>query len=122
MDLSSNTSSPTLFTAKSPEVVAFVAALQAKLDAHRKETLPNYPHKLQIIPALGPTFIKIIREETDAAGAVFHRSAFCFIKRLGGDVLKAASWNAPAKGARGNITDAHGGLGRVTPYGVESNR
>lgn len=117
-----NNTAPVLFTANSPEVVAFVTALQAKLDAHRKEALPNYPHKLQILASQGPSFIKIIREETDSAGAVFHRSAFCFIKRLGGDVLKTASWNAPAKGARGNIADASGGLARVTPYGVESNR
>lgn len=31
------------------------------------------------------------------------RGAFCFIEKATGDVLKAASWEAPAKHARGNI-------------------
>jgi hypothetical protein len=38
-----------------------------------------------------------------------------------GDVLKPASWKAPAKGARGNIFDEHNGLNRMTEYGPEYN-
>lgn len=45
------------------------------------------------------------------------RSVVCFVDKDTGDILKAACWNAPAKGARGNIydpktfsdIDAHGG-------------
>jgi hypothetical protein len=46
-------------------------------------------------------------------------SAFCFVDKATGDVLKSASWAAPAKHARGNIYDEHNGLSRITPYGVE---
>ena len=49
-------------------------------------------------------------------------SAFCFVDKKTGDVLKAASWKAPAKGARGNIYNDDFGLGRITPYGAEYNR
>jgi hypothetical protein len=31
------------------------------------------------------------------------KSAFCFIQKDNGDVLKTASWSTPAKHARGNI-------------------
>ena len=33
------------------------------------------------------------------------RSAFAFVDKKTGDVLKPASWSAPAKHARGNIFD-----------------
>jgi hypothetical protein len=31
------------------------------------------------------------------------RSAYCFVEIATGDIFMAAGWNAPAKGARGNI-------------------
>lgn len=49
-------------------------------------------------------------------------SAHAFVDKTNGDVLKPASWKAPAKGARGNIFDADGGLGRMGPYGPAYNR
>jgi hypothetical protein len=45
------------------------------------------------------------------------RSAFAFICKRTGDVLKPASWSAPAKHARGNIFDEHNGIGSIGPYG-----
>lgn len=39
-----------------------------------------------------------------------YRNAFSFIDKATGNILKAASWNAPAKHARGNIFDDHNGL------------
>lgn len=49
-------------------------------------------------------------------------SVHVFIDLNNGDVLKAASWRAPATGARGNLFDNMGGLGRMTPCGAEYNR
>lgn len=46
-------------------------------------------------------------------------SAFCFVDIATGDVLKAASWLAPAKHARGNIFDEHNGLSKIGPYGPQ---
>ena len=44
------------------------------------------------------------------------RSAYCFIDRETGDVLKTATWKAPAKnGPRGNLYD---GVGNTNCYGV----
>lgn len=61
----------------------------------------------------GARFIKINR-----SGGGIH----CFVDRTNGDVLKAASSKAPAKGARGNLFDAHNGLGRMKWTGPEYNK
>lgn len=46
------------------------------------------------------------------------RSVHSFVDRVTGDVLKAASWVAPAKGARYNVvTGMDGLLASVDPYG-----
>jgi hypothetical protein len=44
-------------------------------------------------------------------------SAHAFIDRRNGDVLKPATWKAPAKGMRGNIFDESNGLSRMTEHG-----
>lgn len=55
----------------------------------------------------GPKYVK-----------VFNRgSVHCFVDKTNGNVLKAASWKAPAKHARGNIYDASNGLAAMGPYG-----
>jgi hypothetical protein len=60
---------------------------------------------------IGKRYAKIVRTG----------SVHCFVDMSNGDVLKAASWNTPAKGARGNINDEHKGLGRMNEYGTEYN-
>lgn len=44
-------------------------------------------------------------------------SAWCFVDKTTGDVLKPASVKAPAKHARGNVFDASNGLGKCGEYG-----
>jgi hypothetical protein len=46
------------------------------------------------------------------------RSIHVFIDKKTGDILKAASYKAPAKHARGNIFDASWGLQEMTPHGA----
>lgn len=47
------------------------------------------------------------------------RSVHSFVNRATGDILKAASWNAPAKHPRGNILNADFGRSALTDYGVK---
>lgn len=47
----------------------------------------------------GKRYAKIVRNDHDGHG----RSVHCFVDLTNGDILKSASWRAPAKGARGNI-------------------
>jgi len=72
-------------------------------------TFPNNPKKWLEVD-MGHRYIRIIVKDTGTA-------AFAFIDRSNGDVLKPASWKAPAKHARGNIFDAANGLGSMGPYG-----
>lgn len=55
---------------------------------------------------LGVRYIKIVK--VDAPGA--SRSVHSFIERSSGDILKAASWRAPAKHARGNVFEEDFGM------------
>ena len=71
--------------------------------------LPGYQNPLQVTE--GPRYLRVVREESSS------RSVYCFIDKTNGDVLKAAGWKAPAKGARSNINDADFGLSGVTQYG-----
>ena len=56
---------------------------------------------------VGSRYVKIIRDH----------SVHCFVDVATGDVLKPATFKAPAKHARGNIFDEHNGLGSMGPYG-----
>lgn len=72
-----------------------------------------------LAPALemsdGRRYIRVDRVEQDGRGS---RSIHVFIDKKTGDILKAATYKAPAKHARGNIFDASWGLSEVTPYGA----
>lgn len=63
----------------------------------------------------GSRYAKLVRKDyPDAVGGSVH----CFVDLSNGDVLKAASWKAPAKHARSNLNDADGGRSGVNEYGA----
>lgn len=57
----------------------------------------------------GSRYVKVVR----------NGSAHCFVDISNGDVLKSASWNAPAKKARGNIFNSDNGLSGMDHYGAK---
>ena len=67
----------------------------------------------------GKRYIRVIRKRSADSQ---YGSAHLFVDKTNGDVLKTASYSSPAKGARGNIFDAHNGLARISAYGAEYNR
>jgi hypothetical protein len=71
------------------------------------------PYAIHSKPVLsfrvGSRYVKVIR--TDTGG----KCVFCFIDRESGEVFKAASFHAPAKGARGTIYEV--GKEGVSEYG-----
>lgn len=93
---------------------AFLVGAQAIIDA---DFAKNYPN------SKAPSLIfgggsKYLRVERVGPG---ERSVHCFLNMENGDVLKAAGWKAPAKGARGNIYNEDRGLGRMGVYGPAYN-
>ena len=68
---------------------------------------PSNPKELFTVTQ-GKRYIRVMRDG----------SAHCFVDKENGDILKAATWRAPAKHARGNIFDADKGLKFIEPYGT----
>lgn len=64
----------------------------------------------------GTKYVRIVRTETFGSG----RSVHTFIDRTNGNVLKAASWKAPAKHSRGNVFSEKNGMEYVDHYGAAS--
>lgn len=95
------------FDAKLESFIAGVNDIRAK---HYAKHFPNIECKI-ITARKGKRYVKLIDGSR----------VFCFVDMTNGDVLKAATWSAPAKGARGNIFDENNGLARITAYGTEYN-
>lgn len=75
-----------------------------------KDRLPSYDIRVD----KGGRYNKLVRiDKRSEFGSVF-----CFVDKTNGDVLKAASFKAPAKGARGNIFDEANGVKRARWTGV----
>tara|TARA_R100001015_G_C4530383_1_gene96968 strand:- start:18 stop:374 length:357 start_codon:yes stop_codon:yes gene_type:complete len=59
----------------------------------------------------GRKYIKVIMTvQPSNPNHNMQRSSWAFIDKTNGDVLKCASWKAPAKHARGNLMDEFDGL------------
>lgn len=102
-------------------LLRFIEGAQAKVDAHWKETFGNLDQdfqdqqheKLNVNPN-SKRYVGIFA--TRPCDTRFGR-IYAFIDTTNGDVLKPATFRAPAKHARGNIFDASNGLASVNHYG-----
>lgn len=78
-----------------PAAERYVAGLQAFEDAKDSCFRKYYTYRV------GARWTKIISEQHDSiTGRVYGASVHAFIENATGNVYKAASWNAPAKGVR----------------------
>ena len=92
----------------------FVKRGQDIVYAHYKKNLTNLtPNILEV--GGGKKYIKIIAKDGDGGDS---KSVWAFINKENGDILKPATWKAPAKHARGNIYDDNP-MEKVGPYGPE---
>lgn len=72
-----------------------VMEFAATLEAYLKEKSPGYYDGVEV--QTGKKNAKIV---VNRGGSGY---AYCYIDLTNGDILKAASWKAPAKGKRGSI-------------------
>ena len=91
----------------SKEFNSFFSGLEKKVNEYISKSYPNCPPRVFSFKN-NRLLIKIICDG----------SAYAFIDKSNGDVLKPASWNAPAKHARGNIFADDNGLNCCGPYGI----
>jgi hypothetical protein len=93
-------------TLETPEFVTWLKGINNKNLQHMSQNFPSLA-----VPAIhandGRRYIKVIRSD----------SVHAFIDKTNGDVLKPATWRAPAKHARGNIFHEDNGQGCMGPYG-----
>lgn len=86
------------------KTITYIAALSKFIELLTARNHEYYSkHYPNVIPptytvSTGQKNDKIVTNEESGG-----RSVYCFIDRNNGDILKAASWKAPAKHARGNI-------------------
>lgn len=108
-------------------ITQFVEKLQTYLDEYYAN---NYPilTSPKIIVELGQSYAKIVRQDHTQSQRPASRSVHCFvalkdistkaITAKTGDILKAASWKAPAKHPRGSVFNTNP-LRGVGVYGAE---
>jgi hypothetical protein len=95
----------------------YLEGVRAKVaENHKQYTNLTAP---EVLFKAGSRYVKVYKEEKRNDGSYISKSVHSFIDRTNGDVLKAETWKAPAKHARGNIYDADFGLTRVSAYGPE---
>ena len=90
----------------------FVIGCQTIHTTHMERNFPRTTPDT-ISATRGKRYARIVRKNGGSPNGSVH----CFVDMTNGDVLKAASWKAPAKHARGNIFDEHNGLGLMNEYG-----
>ena len=88
-------------------LAAFVSHCQAVVTKNHTDN--KFTFKCSTITVeKGKKFARIVRNDGSS------RSCHCFVDMLTGDILKTASWKAPAKGVRGSI---YSKVDCVSPYG-----
>ena len=95
----------------------YMSSAQFIVDRHFAEHYKNLdPPELTIV-LTGTRYIKIFKTEASDKERGRNGCIFAFIDRTNGDILKPASYKAPAKHARGNVFDADYGISRTNSYG-----
>ena len=105
-------------------LLSWLTACNKLRDEYNAKTFPNNPRET-LVAAVGSRYIRIEQVSVNlnpATGKPNSCSAWAFIDRTNGDVLKAASFKTPAKGSRGNIFNPDNGMTRISPYGPAYNR
>ena len=96
----------------SVDFVNWLNACNTLLTEYMAKLYPNNP-KEHLEAVQGSRYIKVVKcNEAGQKGA-----AWAFIDRTNGDILKPASWAAPARHARGNLFDEHKGMAHISAYG-----
>lgn len=95
------------------KLASWLAAMQKMVTEYQEKNFPTVaktnPPKLEATP--GTRYIRIVKKDVSST------SAFAFIDKTNGDVLKPDGWKTPAKHPRGNLFDPDNGLKHMGPYG-----
>lgn len=113
---------PAMFNLFCGTVQEWQNRLSRWLDIAQRKVNDNYAAQF---PGLVPSMLEMsmgrryIRVDEIRDGGAGNRRVWAFIDTRTGDILKPATYRAPAKHARGNLFDPTFGTDRLTPYGPE---
>lgn len=93
----------------------FITGAQKVIDDYFAKNYPNQGRKLVL--ERGQKNIRVVAKDVFNGAVTDHGSAWAFIEIRTGDIMKPASYKAPAKHARGNIMEDGFGVKYITPYG-----
>lgn len=94
----------------------FIHALENRLNEYKTKMGYTYFDSYSVFATEGPKFFKVYKAENQS-GKQFQRNIVCFIDKTTGDIFKPASFNAPAKHARGNVLSPQNGMEAITSEG-----
>lgn len=101
-------------------LASWLKSVQKFLDDYYQKNFSNLSgtERLVVEMSRGRRYVKVFthRPNTDGYNQCM---VFAFIDTTNGDILKPATWKAPAKTARGNLFNADDGMDCVTPHGIK---
>ena len=114
---------PDSITSDSPQFMRFIVLAQDLVTKHFENDFPTLPYVEELHITQGKRYISVWAKEKARDGQTWLRPdsrgrIYCFVDKTNGDILKPASWKAPAKHARGNVHDENP-VARCTHYGPE---
>lgn len=94
---------------KEVKLIDFISAIDDKINEYAESQKFSGPHGV-FVEKIGSKYIRVISKG--------QRSVYCFLDKHG-NILKAASWAAPAKHIRGSVFDENYSWGAALgPYGA----
>lgn len=108
--LTANDNVSSLIDTNHPAFCRFLEIAQALVDRDRNSGRPACLARDVLTAEVGRRYIRIVCASTPSS-----RSAWAFVDRTNGDILKPDGWKRPAKHARGNILS--GDVQGVSGYG-----
>lgn len=104
------------------QIEQFCEALEQAIVSHNAVHFPNLHEAegVSVTAEYGRKYARIVRRNVQrTTGEEYGACVHCFVEISTGNILKAATWSAPAKHARGNISDPNMGIGTaVGVYGA----
>lgn len=95
----------------------FLSALKTRLNEYKTRMGLTYFDHYEVSAQEGSKYIKIFRHEIKDGKEFSSRNLVGFVEIATGNILKAASFAAPAKGVRGNINSENSGMEAIGESG-----
>jgi len=99
-------------------ITPFINALTDRLNEYKTRNGFTYFETFRVEATEGKKYFKIFRREILNNGHPFSgHSIVAFVDKTTGDIFKPASFNTPAKHARGNVNSENSGMEAITDSG-----